>query len=104
MGQAWQVVFRYACLGGVLLLFTACTTTPAQRGDLEVSDSWINTRVQNEISELVDDRSRVDIRTEQGVVFLEGSVRTIEQVESIEEVTSQVRGVREVKNNLVVRP
>ena len=96
--------FRFIRMAAALLLLAACTTTQPRQTDLEVSDSWINTRVQNEIGQLIDERSQVQVRTEDGVVFLDGHVRSISEVERIEATTSRVRGVREVKNSLVVRP
>jgi osmotically-inducible protein OsmY len=37
------------------------------------------------------------------VIFLDGHVGSIERAEQIEQAVTEIRGVREVRNNLVVK-
>lgn len=87
------------------VLLAACgTSAGARRGDVKVSDAWINTRAENELTPQYDRKDAVNVSTQNGVVFLDGHVTSVERAERYEKIVSQIRGVREVKNNLVVKP
>ncbi len=98
-----QREFRGVVCAGLLALASACATGSGTRqGDVEVSDGWINTRVRTEIEQIADARDRVSVRTQNGVVYLSGTVDSVADIEKIEERATAVRGVREVKNDLRV--
>ncbi len=85
-------------------LLAACSGGSAARsGDVQVSDAWINTRAENEITPMLSREELVKVETRNGVVFLGGNVRSAKQAEQIERSVSGIRGVREVKNELKVR-
>lgn len=107
--MGWQQVLRRksksAVLLGWALAVAACATAgSARNGDLKVSDSWINTRAENEVKPVVREKEQVTVTTQNGVVFLDGYVSEIAHAEEIEQKVSDIRGVREVKNNLAVKP
>ena len=89
---------------GFVIAFSACATTGSVRSNLQVSDAWINTRAENEIQQLTGPDDHVAVHTQKGVVYLDGTVRTVAKAESIEQRVTAVQGVREVKNNLRVTP
>lgn len=83
----------------------ACgTSAGARRGDVAVSDAWINTRAENELSPQFARGEAVTVSTQNGVVFLDGHVSSVERAERYEKIVTDIRGVREVKNNLVIKP
>lgn len=94
----WMVVSAMVGLAG-------CASSSGARGGngVEVSDSWINTRAENEVQPMVTRSEKVAISTQNGVVFLDGHVGSIERIEEIESAVTNIRGVREVRNNLVVK-
>lgn len=88
-----------------LFVLAGCSAGEAsRRKDVGVSDAWINTRAENELTPLVTKSESVSISTQNGVVFLDGHVASPERAERLEQVATNIRGVREVKNNLVIRP
>jgi prepilin-type processing-associated H-X9-DG protein len=93
----------WAVVAGALL--GACASGAGVRThDVAVSDAWINTRAENEITPLVTPKESVSISTQNGVVFLDGHVASPDRAEHLEQVATNIRGVREVKNNLVIKP
>lgn len=98
-----QGALRFLLLS--LVLAAGCgTTSSATRGDVGVSDAWINTRAENELTPQFARNDAVTVSTQNGVVFLDGHVTSVERAERYEKIVTQIRGVREVKNNLVVKP
>lgn len=93
-----------AIIFAVLLAAGCASAQSSRRGDVQVSDAWINTRAENEITPIITPKENVTVSTQNGVVFLDGHVENIERAERIEQVASNIRGVREVKNNLVIKP
>lgn len=88
-----------------LTLAAGCgTSAGAKRGDVAVSDAWINTRAENELTPQFARNEAVTVSTQNGVVFLDGHVTSVERAERYEKIVTEIRGVREVKNNLVVKP
>ncbi len=85
-------------------LAVGCATSSGSKGNLQVSDSWITTRAENEVKELGSTGQTVRVKSVDGVIYLEGQVKSIAEAEKLEEKVSSIRGVREVRNNLVVRP
>lgn len=88
-----------------LILAAGCAASQsARRSDIQVSDAWINTRAENEVAAQVGRSDAVGVSTQDGVVFLDGHVTSVDRAERIERTVADIRGVREVKNNLVIRP
>ena len=92
----------------VVCAATACARGPkTQAGTVEISldDGRIAAAVR---TALVNERDlglrdiAVDVR--QGVVFLSGEVRTLEEAQHAATVVRGVRGVRDLTSNLAVKP
>jgi len=94
-----------ACLASVLLLTTACTGTQTRESTGEYVDSSV---VSNKVrAAIVAEKGlsffSIDITTFRGLVQLNGFVDTLAQKRLAETVTRKVPGVREIRNNLVVK-
>jgi osmotically-inducible protein OsmY len=95
--------------GLVLLMliatFAACAATRTQESTGEyVDDSVITTKVKSLLAE--DDflkSFQIGVETFKGVVQLSGFVNTQKAVDKAIEITSSVKGVKSVKNNLIVK-
>ena len=103
--QSLRRISKSAVLLGWALSVAACATGGSARNDkLKVSDAWINTRAENEVKPIIGEKEQVRVTTQSGVVYLEGNVTEVRRAEEIEQKVSDIRGVREVKNNLTVKP
>jgi hyperosmotically inducible protein len=105
-------VMKYAmiCLwAGTLAVTTiatsGCSHSQYRRSSGEyMDDKTLTARVKTALIRAPNvSAAQVHVDAYQGVVALNGFVDTPEQKSRAEEVTRQVSGVREVKNNLVVR-
>lgn len=101
----WGEKRRLCQRAGIGLLLVACVSSRGvKRDSLRVSDAWITTRAENEIEALLGKDADVKVRTKNGVVFLEGTVREVADAERVEAKVTQIRGVREIQNDLRVKP
>jgi osmotically-inducible protein OsmY len=98
--MGWKTAF----ILGTTLSVACATAGSSRKGNLKVSDSWINTRAENEVKPVVSEKEQVSVTTQNGVVYLEGHVKDVQRAEELEQKVSDIRGVREVKNNLTVKP
>lgn len=92
------------CLG-LLLVLTACAATPKQPSTGEyIDDSVITTKVKAAIfNEPILKSLEITVVTYRGVVQLSGFVDSRESVRKAEEVAKEVPGVKEVRNDLLVK-
>jgi hyperosmotically inducible protein len=68
-----------------------------------MDDSYITGAVKTQLaSDKMVSLTRVEVETNNGVVYLTGQVETAEQRSHIGSLTSQVKGVKKVVNNLQV--
>ncbi|NND90670.1 MAG: BON domain-containing protein [Granulosicoccus sp.] len=99
-------VLSVTTLSVVLALSAGCASTATQESTGQFIDSSIVTAgvktalAQDDLTTLLD----VEVETFRDVVQLSGFVDTEEQKMQAGEVASTVDGVREVENNLVVKP
>jgi len=95
------------CLVLLMLIatFTACAATRTQESTGEyVDDSVITTKVKSLLA--ADDflkSFQISAETFKGVVQLSGFVNTQKAVDKAVEIVSGVKGVKSIKNNLVVK-
>ena len=69
-----------------------------------IDDSYITTAVKSKLaSDKLVSLTRVEVETNNGIVYLTGQVETAEQRSHIGSLTSQVEGVKKVVNNVQVR-
>jgi hyperosmotically inducible protein len=87
----------------IVLLTAACQSATGRSMGTNVDDATITASVK---SRLVGDKpanlTRVDVDTNNGTVYLNGTVESAEQKTRAEQLARQARGVRTVVNNLQV--
>jgi len=104
----WKVarVFKYATPIVLTVAIAACSVTSGQERTGEyIDDATITTQVK---SALASDGSmtlanRVSVETSQDVVQLSGFVPTAAEKEQAEKIALSVKGVRGVKNDIIVQ-
>ena len=87
----------------VLFFMTGCQAMTGQTMGENIDDSYITGAVKTQLaSDKLVSLTRVEVETNNGVVYLTGQVQTAEQRSHIGSLTSQVKGVKRVVNNLQV--
>lgn len=88
----------------LLFFMTGCQALTGRTMGENLDDSYITTAVKSKLaSDKLVSLTRVEVETNNGVVYLTGQVETAEQRSHIGSLTSQVEGVKKVVNNLQVR-
>lgn len=97
--------FKMLAVTSVLLFFmTGCQALTGRTMGENIDDSYITTAVKSKLaSDKLVSLTRVEVETNNGIVYLTGQVETAEQRSHIGSLTSQVEGVKKVVNNLQVR-
>ena len=89
----------------LIATFVACASTPKQESTGEyVDDSVITTKVKSLLA--VDDflkSFRISVETYKGIVQLSGFVGSQKAVDKAGEIARSVKGVKSVKNDLIVK-
>jgi osmotically-inducible protein OsmY len=86
-----------------LLLITGCQAMTGETMGQNIDDGTLTTYVKTQLaSDKLVTLTRVGVETNNGVVFLTGEVETAEQKSRIGSIASQVKGVKQVVNNLQV--
>ncbi|MGD0232639.1 MAG: BON domain-containing protein [Syntrophorhabdales bacterium] len=100
-----NVFIYYLVLLMLVATFAACASTRTHESTGEyVDDSTITTKVKALLAE--DDflkSFQIGVETYKGVVQLSGFVNSQQAVSKAGEITRSVKGVRSVKNNLIVK-
>ena len=100
-----NVFIGYLVLLMLVVTFAACASTPHHEGTGEyVDDSVITTKVKALLAE--DDflkSFQIGVETYKGTVQLSGFVASRNGVDKAGEIARSVKGVRSVKNNLLVK-
>jgi hyperosmotically inducible protein len=87
----------------VLFLMTGCQAMTGQTMGETIDDSYITGAVKTQLaSDKMVSLTRVEVETNNGIVYLTGQVQTAEQRSHIGSLASQVKGVKQVVNNLQV--
>jgi len=87
----------------VLFFMTGCQALTGQTMGENIDDSYITGAVKTQLaSDKLVSLTRVEVETNNGVVYLTGQVQTAEQRSHIGSLASQVKGVKRVVNNLQV--
>jgi hyperosmotically inducible protein len=101
---------RSGIVGSLILLMfiaalVACASTSKKESTGEyVDDSVITTKVKSQLA--ADDflkSFQISVETYKGTVQLSGFVNTIKAVDKADEIAHSVKGVKYVKNDLVVK-
>jgi osmotically-inducible protein OsmY len=89
----------------LIATFVACASTPKQESTGEyVDDSVITTKIKSLLA--VDDflkSFQISVETYKGTVQLSGFVGSQEAVDKAGEIAGSVKGVKSVKNDLIVK-
>jgi len=94
---------RLAATLVVLFFMTGCQALTGQTMGEGIDDSYITSSVKTKLaSDKLVSLTRVEVETNNGIVYLTGQVQTAEQKSHIGSLTSQVSGVKRVVNNLQV--
>jgi osmotically-inducible protein OsmY len=90
----------------VLLMATGCAVTRDQETvGAYVDDSVITTRVKSHFfDDKTVDGTAVSVETLNGTVMLSGFAKNLTEKRNAESIAWKVKGVKAVKNELVVRP
>jgi osmotically-inducible protein OsmY len=86
---------------------SGCKSTPTQRSTGEtLDDATITARVKTEIASAqgLGEALKINVDTYRGVVSLSGFVDSAEQIAKATSVAQGCAGVKQVKNNLTVKP
>ena len=88
------------------LVWAGCASTPTREGTGEyVDDSVITSKVKTELgADKMVSLVQISVETYKGVVQLSGFVNSREQADHAAAIARKVKGVREVKNSLIVKP
>ena len=98
-----RVVPSVAVVVAILVLVVGCQTLTGKSAGTNVDDATVTASVK---AKLVADKpanlTRVDVDTNQGTVYLNGTVDSSEQRARAEQLAWQAKGVRAIVNNLQV--
>jgi hyperosmotically inducible protein len=87
----------------VLFFLNGCQAMTGETMGQNIDDGVLTSSVKTQLaSDRLNTLSRVGVETNNGVVYLTGEVETGEQKSRVGSVASQVKGVRQVVNNLQV--
>ena len=104
MAKRQRILTFLICIG-LIAVFLGCASTRTQEGTGEyIDDSAITAKVK---AEILNDSSlkvfQINVETFKGEVQLSGFVDTAEKVKKAGEIARGVKGVRSVKNSLIVK-
>jgi osmotically-inducible protein OsmY len=104
MSKRHRILSFLVCIG-LIAAFLGCASTPTREGTGEyLDDSAITTRVK---AAIFDDPSlkvlQINVETFKGEVQLSGFVDSAQNVRRAGEVARSVKGVKSVKNDLIVK-
>ncbi|PKN18969.1 MAG: transporter [Deltaproteobacteria bacterium HGW-Deltaproteobacteria-6] len=98
-------LLRFLLLLVVIAAFAACAATSTRESTGEyVDDSVITTKIKSMLA--ADDLLKsfqISVETYQGTVQLSGFVNSQKAVDKADEIARSVKGVKSVKNNLIVK-
>ena len=87
----------------VLFLLNGCQAMTGETAGQNIDDGTLTTYVKTALAgERVNTLTRVGVETNNGIVVLTGEVETAQERSRAGTVASQVKGVRQVVNNLQV--
>ena len=88
----------------IMMVLAACSSMTGKTLGENIDDAGITSQVKAKLAgEKISTVTRIDVDTNQGVVALNGTVTSDEMRARAAEIARQVKGVRQVVNNLQVR-
>jgi hyperosmotically inducible periplasmic protein len=105
MRAMWRRGGAVAAALAVAVLLTACQSMTGETLGENIDDAGITAAVKSKLAgEKISTVTRIDVDTNRGVVALNGTVKTVTDRTRAEELARQVKGVRDVVNNLRIQP
>jgi len=100
-----NVVISYLVLLALIATFAACAATSTRESTGEyVDDSVITTKIKSLLAaDNLLKSFQISVETYQGTVQLSGFVNSQQAVDKADEIAKSVKGVKSVKNNLIVK-
>jgi hyperosmotically inducible protein len=94
---------RLAVALAVLVFMTGCQAMTGETAGQNIDDGTLTTSVKTSLAgERINTLTRVGVETNNGIVVLTGEVETAAEKSRAGTVASQVKGVKQVVNNLQV--
>jgi hyperosmotically inducible protein len=98
------MVKTLAVMLALLSVLTGCRAMTGKTTGQTVDDATITASVKSKlVADKATNLTRVDVDTNNGTVYLNGTVETPEQKTKAEQLAWQAKGVRAVVNNLQVQ-
>ena len=105
MRAMWRRGGAGAAALAVAVLLAACQSMTGETLGENIDDAGITAAVKSKLAgEKISTVTRIDVDTNRGVVALNGTVKTVTDRTRAEELARQVKGVRDVVNNLRIQP
>jgi osmotically-inducible protein OsmY len=100
-----NVIIRCLILVMFVTVCAACATKPILENTGEfIDDSVITTKIKSQIAgDSLLKAFQISVETFKGTVQLSGFVNSQRDVDRADEIASNVKGVRSVRNNLIVK-
>lgn len=99
-----SVLRSISLVGLVLMLLAGCQTLTGKTAGENIDDATITAQVKAKLAgEKVATLTRISVDTTQGVVHLSGVVESPAMKQRATDVARQVKGVRDVVNNLRIQ-
>jgi len=100
-----HIVIRSLVVLMMIAAFIACASTPKHEGTGEyIDDSVITTKIKTQLA--ADDflkSFQISVESRKGIVQLSGFVNSQEAVDKAGQIARGVKGVKTVKNDLIVK-
>jgi len=88
----------------VLSVLSGCRSMTGKSAGTNIDDASITTAVKSKlVADKVSNLTRVNVDTNNGTVYLNGTVESAEQRARAEQIAREAKGVRNVVNNLQVQ-
>ena len=100
-----DIFIRYLILVMFVTACTACATKPILENTGEfIDDSVITTKIKSQIAgDSLLKAFQISVETFKGTVQLSGFVDSQRDIDRADEIARNIKGVRSVKNNLIVK-
>jgi len=101
MGRAMQTL---VVLVAVLAVLSGCRSMTGKSAGQNIDDATITASVKSKlVAEKAANLTRVDVDTNNGTVYLNGTVDSADQKTRAEQLAREAKGVKSVVNNLQVQ-
>jgi len=98
-----QTIKKAAVTLAIMFLMTGCQAMTGETAGQNIDDGVLTSSVKTSLAgERLNTLSRVGVETDNGIVVLTGEVETAQEKSRAGTVAAQVKGVKQVINNLQV--